>query len=418
MTQNSDASVASAKTGERLRVLYTSTAYYPSVGGAQFHWHFIAQELQKAGMTVDVFSQWRENSSRWLLDSTVFPPQEYDYSADGISVHGRRPKWWARAAISPLLPFYYALPELAVPPISRIFRRVLDPFSQTCDLVHNVRIGREHLSWGSFKAARDRGVPFFITPNFSPRMRTTLGRLAMRHFFKLIRRADGVFVFTEREQIDLVQLGVPRENLCVIGVGPLLSTTWNTEAFKAQHQITGPLILFLGQKLPYKGFDTLLEAAPIVWKNHPDAHFAFIGPHYGRSEHRLVRSDNRIIDLPATDAFDPMKTSALKAANVVAVPSRQEGIGGVYIEAWACGTPVIACNIPFVRDIVTHGVDGFLVEQTPKDIARRITWLLDHPTEAMVMGETGRRKVEEKYVWKDIISSVLSFYHEKLGIGR
>jgi len=106
--------------------------------------------------------------------------------------------------------------------------------------------------------------------------------------------------------------------------------------------------------------------------------------------------------------MDPMKASALAAADVFALPSRQEGIGGVYIEAWAMKKPVIGCRIPFLT--IEDGVDGFLVPQEAGALAEKIIWLLDHPQEARQMGEHGRRKVEREYDWERITDRIEAFY--------
>jgi len=277
------------------------------------------------------------------------------------------------------------------------------------DVIHNIRLGREHLSWASYRLARRRGVPFFITPNFSPRMQTRSGRFLMRNLFELLRRADGVFVFTPAEFEALQRLGVGAERLCEIGVGPLLSETHDAEGFRKAHGINGRMVLFLGQKLPYKGFDTLIAAAPLVWRSFPDTHFVFMGPHYDRSP-QIIQSlgDRRVVDIPRVDPFDPLKTSALAAADVFALPSRQEGIGGVYIEAWAMKKPVIACRIPFLS--IRDGVDGFLVPQEAPALAERIIELLAHPDRARAMGEAGYNRVQTEYNWDSIVDRIEKFY--------
>jgi glycosyltransferase involved in cell wall biosynthesis len=52
------------------------------------------------------------------------------------------------------------------------------------------------------------------------------------------------------------------------------------------------MVLFIGQKLTYKGFDTLIEAAPYVWDKHPETSFVFIGPHYPGSKEIINRLDD------------------------------------------------------------------------------------------------------------------------------
>jgi glycosyltransferase involved in cell wall biosynthesis len=393
-----------------MRIIHTATAYYPSVGGAQLHWYTIGRLLRERGHHIDALSQWKDQRNRYLLDSTLFAPQgDDDYEVEGIPVHRIQPTMAARLWMAPLVPFCIPLPEVGYPPLSRWFARRFARRVPEADVVHNIRIGREHFSWASWHLARRRGARFFITPNYSPRMQTRLGRWVMRRFFELLRRSDGVFVFTRAEAEEMERLGVEKGRICQIGVGPLLAPAWDADAFKQRYGIRRNMVLFLGQKLPYKGFDVLLSAAPIVWQRHPETSFVFIGPHYNDSARQIAGlNDPRVVDIPRVDAMDPMKAAALAAADVFALPSRQEGIGGVYIEAWAMGKPVIGCRIPFLT--IEDGVDGFLVAQEPQELAMRIDQLLSNPELARVMGSRGKAKVDREYSWSGIVDRVEAFY--------
>ena len=391
-------------------ILQTATAYYPSVGGAQLHWYTIARILKRRGHSVGAIAQWTDQRHRYLLDSTLLAPRGDDqYDVDGIPVRRYQPTLLARCWMAPLLPLCFALPEVGYGALAAWFARRFARWPGRPDVVHNIRIGREHFSWASLALARRHGSRFFITPNYSPRMQTRVGRVLMRNFFRLLRQSDGVFVFTAAEKLEMERLGVRSDRVVTIGVGPLLAPEWDAAAFRARHGIRERMVLFLGQKLPYKGFDLLVDAAPRVWERYPETSFVFIGPHYGNSREVLARvPDPRIVDLPRVDVFDPVKASALAAADVFALPSRQEGIGGVFIEAWAMRKPVIGCRIPFLT--IEDGVDGFLANPDAGDVAGRILWLLEHPAEARAMGERGYAKVQREYDWERIVDRVESAY--------
>ena len=107
-------------------------------------------------------------------------------------------------------------------------------------------------------------------------------------------------------------------------------------------------------------------------------------------------------------------------SDFVVLPSKPpESFGMVLIEAMACARPVIAHDIPGVRDVVANGIDGFLVSpgDTP-DLIAKIQMLLDDSSARRNMGVQGRAKVEKKYSWgriaellEDVYTSVLEDRH-------
>lgn len=80
-------------------------------------------------------------------------------------------------------------------------------------------------------------------------------------------------------------------------------------------------------------------------------------------------------------------------------------------EYMACGLPVVASNFPEISMVVKEADCGILVDPTDVDeIADAIVYLLEHPEEAMMMGENGRRAVEEKYNWERMEERLLEVY--------
>jgi glycosyltransferase involved in cell wall biosynthesis len=96
------------------------------------------------------------------------------------------------------------------------------------------------------------------------------------------------------------------------------------------------------------------------------------------------------------------------------VPSTQESFGGVYTEAWCFNKPVIGCPIPAVAEVVTDGVDGYLVGQEPSQIAEAICHLLANPSLAESMGKAGRNKVKQCFTWERLAQKTEQVYQAVL----
>lgn len=391
-----------------MNLLYTATAYPPSLGGAQIHLHSLARMMVK-NHRLQVVSQWDENRADWLLGTTLRAPgQGKDYEVDGVQVHRLGIPVPEKAVLLPWVLGYYPFMDVCLAVISSVLQRHLVPFAGDIDLVHNVRIGREGLTAASLKLARKRNVPFILTPVHHPRWEGWL----YRAYLEMYRQADAVIALTEAERQKHIDLGVDEGKAFVTGNGPVLSEAANVTRFCEQHNIHGPLVLFIGQHFPYKGYFQLLQSAKIVWEVIPEAEFVFIGPAVGSSEaaFAVFAHDRRIHRLGTVDL--QTKTDALAACDVFCLPSTQESFGGVYTEAWSFGKPVIGCNIPAVAEVIDDGLNGWLVSQDPVEIAAKIIDSLCDPNQSMQMGLAGKQKVAAKYSWERIVAMTETIYRQ------
>ena len=294
--------------------------------------------------------------------------------------------------------------DFALPPITNCISQYLDNFAQQTDLIHNVRIGREGLSYASYQIAQKYNIPFIFTPVHHPRW---IG-WRYRAYLKLYQLADAVIALTQTEKQILIELGVKPERITVTGMGPILTETANIKAFQETYKIADPIILFLAQHYPYKGYQQLLQAAPLVWKKFPEAQFVFAGPTVANSEQYFKNQDPRIHRLGALNLQD--KTNALAACNLLCVPSTQESFGGVYTEAWYFAKPVIGCNIPAVSEVIDQGINGYLVNQKPESIADAICRILQNSNTSQKMGQAGQQKLQKKYTWHKIAQLTEDLY--------
>lgn len=110
----------------------------------------------------------------------------------------------------------------------------------------------------------------------------------------------------------------------------------------------------------------------------------------------------------------PVSTLPLlySAADLTVLPSMAvESFGMVLIESMACGTPVLATELPGVRSVVDNGINGALVPPGQGNLlASAISALLDSPTRLRTMGQAGRAKVVARYSWERIGDELETLY--------
>lgn len=396
--------------GARVKLLVTITSYPPALGGAQALAHQLARQLVNRH-AVQVVTQWDEYRTDWLLGSTLHAPREARvYFHEGIPVQRITLDHRQRRRLAPWVYGYHVAQGPALRRIAGELALSLAPFAATADLIHNTRVGREGLSYASLQVARQRDIPFVFTPVHHPRWGTWLHRA----YHRLYREADAIIALTEAERRMLVGLGVPEQRIAVTGMGPVLAAHADGAGFRARYDLGGnPVVLYLGQKYAYKGVGALLAAAPLVWRCHATARFVFVGPRTRYSRKVFANlADPRVIELDAVSLQE--KTDALAACDLLCVPSTQESFGGVYTEAWSLRKPIVAADIPALREVVASGTDGLLSPVEAAALAERINYLLDQPDQAAAMGRRGCEKVATRYSWHCLADQTEHVYQRVL----
>ncbi|MFC1736050.1 glycosyltransferase, partial [Candidatus Hydrogenedentota bacterium] len=252
-----------------MKILMTATSCPPAIGGGQTYTKLLARGLNREH-DVSILGQWSGYRTDWLLGTTVFAPgNSAQYECGGVPIRTFGLRISDKLAMLPFALPFHLTKGFSIPAITRIMGRRLGPLAGSPDLIHNMRIGRESLSYASLKIARGRGVPFVFTPFHHPRWEGW----TYRHFIRLYRQADAIITMTPYEKEKMVELGVMPERIHVTGVGPDVTNEANPEKFRAQHKIDGHMVLFVGQHFRYKGFETLMRSALAVWKRHPETSF-------------------------------------------------------------------------------------------------------------------------------------------------
>jgi glycosyltransferase involved in cell wall biosynthesis len=161
----------------------------------------------------------------------------------------------------------------------------------------------------------------------------------------------------------------------------------------------------------YKGYDQILRALGKVRERFPDVRYILggQGPDRGRIE-SLVRE----LGLIETVIFagyipDHELRSHYNLCDVFAMPSKREGFGIVFLEAMACGKPVVAGNKDGSLDAVLNGEIGALVDpDSVDDIGLTLVKILaqEHPQQLLFNPEVLRRKAIEVYGYDQFVGQL------------
>jgi glycosyltransferase involved in cell wall biosynthesis len=112
---------------------------------------------------------------------------------------------------------------------------------------------------------------------------------------------------------------------------------------------------------------------------------------------------------------DHVMTLIYAAADVMAVPSRQDNLPNTAIEAHACGVPVVAFNIGGLPDIVTHQQTGWLSPAfDTNDLARGIAWVLQDLTRWQVLSGAARQQALERFSPEVVTQQYLAVYRQAI----
>ena len=149
-----------------------------------------------------------------------------------------------------------------------------------------------------------------------------------------------------------------------------------------------------------KGHDKVILALRTVLSVFPNTHYYVAGDGPLKEElRRLAEQAGVASNVHLLGYVDEAALDALYAhSHVFVMPSKKEGFGIVYLEAWKHGLPVIAGNRDAGGEVATHGVTGLLVDpENIEEISQAILTLLSDSESRVAMGCRGQQEVTQKY---------------------
>jgi glycosyltransferase involved in cell wall biosynthesis len=219
------------------------------------------------------------------------------------------------------------------------------------------------------------------------------------------RLCHAVITVSEDTRRALVEQGYPAERIFVVHNGIELDGA-------APSPPQGRTVVEVARLAPVKGQRELIEAIAQV----PDARLVLVGKDLEQDGAYAALLKRRARELGVADrvelaGYRPDALGLMREARVVALPSTTEGLPIVLLEAMAQARPVVATPVGGTPELVVDGETGLLVP--PGDIgalARALRELLDDDELARRLGESGRRRVEERFSAGRMADAVLKLY--------
>jgi glycosyltransferase involved in cell wall biosynthesis len=236
----------------------------------------------------------------------------------------------------------------------------------------------------------------------------------------IIRNASAWIAVTEAEFPHFESYGIARSKVVVIpnGVSAQDFPLADLSSFLQRYQLPdAPLILFMGRLNLIKGPDLLLRAFIRARSRLQNHHLVFAGADAGMMPmlRKLITDagmESNVHFLGHVDGGD--KSSAYRCATLLVVPSRQEAMSIVALEAGICGTPVLLTDQCGFSDI--GSVDSRLeVPATEAGIAEGLNRLLADPATLAQVGPRWSEFVEQRYTWEVIVGRYLTLYAGLVG---
>lgn len=247
--------------------------------------------------------------------------------------------------------------------------------------------------------AHDLGLPLTIKGRGSDIHYWSTRPRALAQMLEAAQQAAGMLAVSGALRRDMAALGMPEDRIAVHYTGldharfHVVARTEARALISAQPGLNvppgGPLIVTPGALIPIKGQRLAIESLTAL----PGARLALAGT--GADEAGL-RALVRELGLEGRVQFlgqvsHDLLPGLLCAADAVVLPSEREGLANVWVEALACGTPIVIPAIGGAREVVTGASAGRIAERSPQAIASAVREILaDPPAQADVAAHAAR----------------------------
>lgn len=360
-----------------MRILRVAQKLYPAVaGGGAYHVHALSRDQAAMGHDVTVLT---------VADDGESPGREH---RDGYVVVRCRPR-------------LSVLGNAFAPGIARHLRVAGD-----YDVVH----AHSHLYVSTNLAALARRLgspPLAITNHglYSQSAPEPLFRWYLRTLGRwTFDAADLAFCYSATDRDRLRELGV-RTDVAVVPNGVDVARFAPDGPESDLVDADAPAVLFVGRLTAGKRPTDVVQAVARLRDDHPDARLYVVGDGQRRDDLQALARERGIADavtfLGHVD-YDAMP-ALYRAADVVTLPSRAEGMPRTVLEALATATPVVTSDLPQLRPLTADAGASVPVGDVAA-LADALADLLSDPDAAAAAGRRGRDLVVDRHAWADTVA--------------
>lgn len=269
----------------------------------------------------------------------------------------------------------------------------------------------------ALQAAKQSGVPILLEVNAPvtlertvyERLKLKLPRLARHYERKICSGADCIFaVSTPLKDYLVREFGIAPGKIVVLPNGANPKTfhpETSSDSIRKQLGFEGCLVLgFVGILRPWHGVDMLIDAFADLLKSHPDLRLLIVGdgPIQDEMETKSAQLGVRSF-VKFTGRVPHARMAEYVAAMDVAVSPRATFYASPMkiLEYMAMSKPVVAPDMPNIRDIIDDGRTGMLFEpESVLSLRNQMGMLIDNPPLRESIGIAARAKIEAQLNWK------------------
>jgi glycosyltransferase involved in cell wall biosynthesis len=262
-------------------------------------------------------------------------------------------------------------------------------------------------------AARRARVPVVLSRRVDNPEHPLIARFKYRLYDRVVTISRGIYDVLRAEGVPHAKMSVALDAVDAARFQGACDRAWFEREFDLAPGAR--VIGMVAQFIERKGHRYLLQAAPDVLAEFPDARFLLFGKGPLHDQVRAQIQARGLADKIALPGFRSDLERVLPCLTALAHPAEMEGLGVSLLQASAAGVPIVASAVGGIPEAVADGDTGYLIP--PRDaaaLAQALKRLLRDPAQASRMGQAGRMRVQTRFSIDAMVEANLSAYRAAL----